>query len=67
MFAAELSVDLARLLLDLLIVLVVAKLAAEVAEHLRVPAVLGEIAVGTVGVVVPFANGSAAARRSRSA
>ena len=48
MFAADLSVDLARLLLDLLIVLVVAKLAAEVAEHLRVPAVLGEIAAGIV-------------------
>jgi hypothetical protein len=48
MFAAELSVDLARLLLDLLIVLVAAKLAAEVAEHLRVPAVLGEIAAGIV-------------------
>ncbi len=48
MIAAGLSVDLARLLLDLLIVLVAAKVAAEVAEHLKVPAVLGEIAAGVL-------------------
>lgn len=40
------GVDLARLLLDLLIVLAVAKLAAEVAERFRLPAVLGEITAG---------------------
>jgi len=40
------GIDLARLLLDLLIVLVAAKLAAEVAEKLRLPAVLGEILAG---------------------
>lgn len=40
------GLDLARLLLDLLIILVAAKLAAEVAERLRVPAVLGEIVAG---------------------
>ena len=39
-------VDLARLLLDLLIVLAAAKLAAEVAERVGVPAVLGEIVAG---------------------
>lgn len=46
MFAASGSLDLARLLLDLLIVLVAAKLAAELAERARVPAVLGEIVAG---------------------
>ena len=40
------SVDLGRLLLDLLIVLVAAKLAAELAERLGVAAVLGEITAG---------------------
>lgn len=40
--------DLARLLLDLLIVLFAARLAAEVAERLRVPAVLGEIVAGVL-------------------
>ena len=40
------TVDLARLLLDLLIVIVAAKLAAEVAERLGFPAVLGEITAG---------------------
>lgn len=44
--ASEAGVDLARLLLDLLIVIGVAKLAAEVAERLRIPAVLGEIVAG---------------------
>jgi Kef-type K+ transport system membrane component KefB/predicted amino acid-binding ACT domain protein len=42
------SVDLARLLLDLLIVLAAAKLAAEGAERFGVPAVLGEILAGIV-------------------
>ena len=46
--AASGSVDLGRLLLDLLIVLVAAKLAAELAERLRVAAVLGEIAAGVL-------------------
>ena len=40
------SVDLARLLLDLLIVIAAAKLAAEGAERIGVPAVLGEIVAG---------------------
>ncbi|CAN5536732.1 hypothetical protein BH10ACT2_BH10ACT2_14560 [soil metagenome] len=40
------SIDLGRLLLDLLIVLVAAKAAAELAERLHVAAVLGEIAAG---------------------
>ena len=44
--ASEAGVDLARLLLDLLIVIAVAKLAAELAERLRIPAVLGEIVAG---------------------
>ena len=42
------SVDLARLLLDLLVVLAAAKLAAEGAERVGVPAVLGEIVAGIV-------------------
>lgn len=40
------GIDLARLLLDLLIVIVAAKAAAELAERLRIPAVLGEILAG---------------------
>ncbi len=48
MFAATGSADLARLLLDLLIVLTAAKLAAELAERARIPAVLGEIVAGVV-------------------
>jgi len=44
--AASEAIDLGRLLLDLLIVLVAAKAAAELAERIRVPAVLGEIAAG---------------------
>ncbi len=48
MIAAETGLDLARLLLDLLIVIVVAKAAAELAERLRVPAVLGEILAGVL-------------------
>lgn len=46
MIAAEAGIDLARLLLDLLLVLAAAKLAAEVAERLKLPAVLGEILAG---------------------
>ena len=46
MFAASTELDLARLLLDLLIVLVAAKVAAELAERVKVPAVLGEIVAG---------------------
>lgn len=45
MLAAE-TVDLARVLLDLLVVLAAGKLAAELAGRLRVPAVLGEIVAG---------------------
>jgi Kef-type K+ transport system membrane component KefB len=44
--ASSEGVDLARLLLDLLIVLAAAKLLAELAEKLRLPAVLGEILAG---------------------
>jgi Kef-type K+ transport system membrane component KefB len=42
------GVDLARLLLDLLIVVVAARLAAELCELARIPAVLGEIAAGVL-------------------
>lgn len=42
------TVDLPRLLLDLLEILVAAKLFAELAERLRVPAVLGEIVAGII-------------------
>lgn len=44
--AAGGSIDFRSIFLDLGIILVVAKLAAEVAERLRIPAVLGEIAAG---------------------
>ena len=40
--------DLARLLADLLIVLVAAKVVGELAERLRIPGVLGEIVAGVV-------------------
>jgi len=46
LLAANDSIDLARILLDLLVVLGVAKFAAELGERLRVPAVLGEIVAG---------------------
>lgn len=46
MIVAAGDVDLARILLDLLIVVVAAKVAAEVAERVRLPAVLGEIVAG---------------------
>ena len=42
------QLDFGRILLDLAIVLVVAKVAAELAERVRVPAVLGEIIAGIV-------------------
>ena len=48
MIASSEGVDLARLLLDLLIVIAAAKLLAELAERVRVPAVLGEILAGIV-------------------
>jgi Kef-type K+ transport system membrane component KefB len=49
LFAAEGGgIDLGRILLDLIIVLGVAKCAAELAERLRVPAVLGEIVAGVL-------------------
>jgi Kef-type K+ transport system membrane component KefB len=42
------GLDLDRLLLDLLIILAAAKLGAEIAERIGVPAVLGEIILGVV-------------------
>ncbi|HEY4332607.1 MAG TPA: cation:proton antiporter, partial [Ilumatobacteraceae bacterium] len=48
MLSAAEPIDLARILLDLLIVLAAARLAGEVAERVRIPAVLGEIAAGIV-------------------
>ncbi|HQZ34908.1 MAG TPA: cation:proton antiporter [Ilumatobacteraceae bacterium] len=48
MIATSEAVDLARLLLDLLIVLAAAKLAAELAERVKLPAVLGEILAGVL-------------------
>jgi Kef-type K+ transport system membrane component KefB len=42
------SFDLARLLADLLIVLVAAKVVGELAERARIPSVLGEIAAGVI-------------------
>ena len=49
LIAAEAGgIDLARILLDLVIVLSVAKCAAELAERIRVPAVLGEIVAGVL-------------------
>src|SRR5262245_51508529 len=42
------DIDLARILLDLLIVLFAAKCVAELAERVRVPAVLGEIVAGVL-------------------
>ena len=40
--------DVTEILLDILIVLVAAKAAAEIAERIRVPAVVGEIAAGMI-------------------
>ncbi|MBA3289774.1 MAG: cation:proton antiporter, partial [Acidimicrobiia bacterium] len=48
MLAATEAVDLARLFLDLLIVVVAAKVAAEAVERIGIPAVLGEIVAGIV-------------------
>jgi len=42
------SFDLARLLADLLIVLLAAKVVGELAERVRIPSVLGEIAAGVI-------------------
>ena len=42
------GIDLARLLLDLLVILAGAKVLAEVAERLKIPAVLGEILAGVL-------------------
>jgi hypothetical protein len=42
------SFDLARLLADLLIVLIAAKVVGELAERVRIPSVLGEIAAGVI-------------------
>lgn len=46
--AALEGVNLGRILLDLTIILLVAKLAAEASDRIRVPAVIGEIAAGIV-------------------
>ena len=46
--SAEGGIDLARLLLDLLIIIGAAKVLAEIAERLKVPAVLGEILAGVI-------------------
>ena len=46
--AASDGLDLARLLLDLLVVLVAAKLASEACDRLRVPTVVGEIVAGVL-------------------
>ena len=47
-FGSAESIDVARLLLDLLIIVTAAKVVAELAERLRVPAVLGEIVAGVL-------------------
>jgi len=46
--AAIESVDLGRVLLDLTIILLVAKIAAEISDRIHVPAVIGEIAAGII-------------------
>ena len=46
--AALEGVDLGRVLLDLAIILLVAKIASEISDRIRVPAVIGEIAAGIV-------------------
>ena len=61
MLGAVETIDLARLLLDLLIVVAAAKLAAEVAERLGIPAVLGEIVAGIL--IGPSVLGLDRARR----
>lgn len=44
--AALEGVDLGRVLLDLAIILLIAKIAAEISDRIRIPAVVGEIAAG---------------------
>ena len=48
MIAATEGIDLARLLLDLLIVILAARLCGELAERVRIPGVLGEIFAGVL-------------------
>lgn len=48
MITAAGEVDLARILVDLLVILATAKVAAELAERVRLPAVIGEIVAGVV-------------------
>ena len=62
--------DVDRVLLDILIVLVAAKVAAEVAERIGIPAVVGEIVAGiligpsVLGLVGQRATSSARSARS---
>ncbi len=44
--SATQSLDMGRVLLDLTIILIIAKVAAEVSDRIHVPAVIGEIAAG---------------------
>ena len=44
--SASETLDIGRILLDLTIILIVAKAAAEVSDRIHVPAVIGEIAAG---------------------
>lgn len=46
--AATGSIDYGRILFDLFLVLVVAKIAAELVERIRIPAVIGEITAGII-------------------
>ncbi len=48
MFAATTSLDIGAVLFDVLVVLFAAKAAAELAERLRIPTVLGEIVAGVL-------------------
>ena len=58
--AALEGVDLGRVLLDLTIILLIAKIAAEVSDRIRIPAVVGEIAAGIIigPSVLRFVSGS---------
>ena len=66
MLAATESFDIGLVLLDLLVVLFAAKLAAELAERVRIPAVVGEIVAGMIvgpsvlGLVDPIADADTA-------
>lgn len=66
MLAATESFDIGLVLLDLLVVLFAAKLAAELAERVRIPAVVGEIVAGmlvgpsVLGLVDPIADADTA-------